>query len=71
MKEKALRDTQIRCTHEMGEMKRTQELRVDKFSQNLRECHDTMQRLTSRIQEVQERMNCLNDSREFPEVESN
>ena len=32
MKEKVLRDTQIRNTHEMGEMKRAQELRVDEFS---------------------------------------
>ena len=32
MKEKALRDTQIRSIHEMGEMKRAEELRVDKFS---------------------------------------
>ena len=32
MKEKALRDTQIRSIHEMGEMNRAQELRVDKFS---------------------------------------
>ena len=32
MKEKALRDTQIRSMHEMGEMKRAQELRVDEFS---------------------------------------
>ena len=32
MKEKALRKTQIRNLHEMGEMKRAQELRVDEFS---------------------------------------
>ena len=56
MKEKALRDTQIRSMHEMGEMKRAQELRVDEFSvQKLRECHDTIQRLTSQIPELQER----------------
>ena len=29
MKEKVLRDAQIRGMHEMGEMKRAQELRVD------------------------------------------
>ena len=40
MKEKVLRDTQIRSMHEMGEMKRTQELRVDEVSlQKLR--HNT------------------------------
>ena len=32
MKEKVLRDTRIRSMHEMGEMKRAQELRVDEFS---------------------------------------
>ena len=32
MKEKVLRETQIRNIHEMGEMKRAQELRVGDFS---------------------------------------
>ena len=32
MKEKVLRGTQIRNIHEMGEMKRAQELRFDEFS---------------------------------------
>ena len=69
MEEKALPETQVRSMHEMGEMKRAQELRVDEFSvQKLRESHDAMQRLTSQIQE---RMNCLSDSGEFQEVDSN
>ena len=34
MKEKALRDTQIRSIHEMGELKRAQELRIDEFCKN-------------------------------------
>ena len=39
-KEKALRGTQIRNIHEMGEMKRAQELRIDEFCvQKLRESH--------------------------------
>ena len=72
MKEKALRETQIRNIHEMGEMKRAQEPRVDEFSfQKLRESHETIQRLTSQVQELQERMNYLNDSGEFQEVISN
>ena len=72
MKEKALRETQIRSMHEMGEMKRAQELRVDEFSvQKLRESHETIQRRTSQVQELQERMNYLNDSGELHEVESN
>ena len=50
----------------MGEMKSAQELRVDEFAlQKLRES------LSSQVQESQERMNYLNDSGEFQEVESN
>ena len=71
MKEKALRDTQIRSIHEMGELKRAQELRVDEFSlQEFRESHDSIQKLTSQIQELQERVNCMNDSGEFQDIES-
>ena len=58
---------QIRSMHEMGEVKRAQELRVDEFSvQKWRESHDTIQRLT-----LQEQMNSMNDSGEFQGVESN
>ena len=72
MKEKVLPDTLIRSMHEMGEMKRAQELRVDKVSeQKLRENHETIQKLTSLLQEMQEQMNSMNDSGEFQEVESN
>ena len=72
MKEKVLRETQIRSIHEMGQMKRAQELRVDEFSvQKLRESHETIQRLTSQLQEMYEQMNSVNDSGEFQEVESN
>ena len=54
MKEKLLRDTQIRHIHELGEMKRAQELRVDEVSvQKLRESQDTIQRLTSQLQSMQ------------------
>ena len=72
MKEKALRDAQVCCIHVMGELKRAQELRVGKFSvQKLRESHDTIQKLTSQLQELQERVNCMNDSGEFQDMESN
>ena len=72
MKEKALRDTQIRSIHELEELRKAQELRVDKVSvQKLRESHDTIQQLISQIQELQERMNCMNDSGEFQDTESN
>ena len=50
---KAFRDIQIRSIHELGEMKRAQELRVDKFCvQKLTQSHDTIQQLTSQIQEL-------------------
>ena len=72
MKEKALRDTQITRMHEMGEMKRAQELRVDEISlHKFKENYDTIQKLTSQLQEMQDQMNSVNDSGEFQEVESN
>ena len=54
LKEKALRETLIRHVHEMGDMKRAQELRVDEVSaQKLRESHETIQRLTSQMHKMQ------------------
>ena len=56
----------MKSMHEMGEVKRAQESRVEEFSvQKFRESHDTIQRLTSQVQEIQDRMNCLNDPGEF------
>ena len=55
----------------MEELRSAQELRVDELSvQKLRESHDTIQKLTSQIQELQERVNSMNDSGEFQEIES-
>ena len=55
----------------MGEMKRAPELRVDEVSaQKLRENHETIQKLTSQFQEVQNQIISMNDSVEFQEVES-
>ena len=69
LKEKVLRDTQIRNIHEMGEMKSAQELRVDEVSvRKLRENHETIQKLTFQLQEMQKQMNSMNDSGEFQEV---
>ena len=71
LREKALRDTHIRIIHEVEELKRSQEMRIDEFSRNeLRESHATIQELTSQIQELQERMNYTNDTRQFQGVES-
>ena len=72
MKEKVLRNTQIRNTHEMGEIQRAQEHRVDEVSlQKLRENHETIQQPTSQLQQMQEQMNSMNDSGDFQDVESN
>ena len=66
LKEKVLRYTQIRSMQEMGEMKRAQELRVDEVSvRKLRENHETIQRLTSQLQSMQEQMNSMNVSGGF------
>ena len=71
MKEKALRHNQIRSMHEMGEIKRAQELRDEEFSaQKLRESHETIQRLTSQMQDMQGQMNSMSDSGEFQRVAS-
>ena len=60
MKGKVLRDTKIRSMHELGEMKRAQELRDDEVSvQKIRENHETTQNLTSQLQEMQEQMNSM------------
>ena len=68
---KALRDTRIRNVHELEELKRAQELRIDELCRHeLRESHATIQELTSQLQELQERMKCMNDSREFQDVDS-
>ena len=67
MKENVLRDIQTRNIHELGEMKRAQQLRIDEFSpQTLRKSHETIQRLTSQLQSMEEQKNSMNDS-----VESN
>ena len=72
MKEKVLRNTQIRNMHEMGETERAQELRVDEVSvQKLSENRETIQQVTSQLQQMQEQMNSVNDSGDFQHVESN
>ena len=52
-------------------MKRVQELRVDESSRRkLIEDRDTILELTARIQELQNEVNCMNDSRDFKDAES-
>ena len=72
MKEKVLRNTQIRNMHEMGELHKAQEHRVDEVSvQTLRENQEAIQQLTSPLQQMQEQMNSMNRSGDFQYVESN
>ena len=50
-RKKVLRNIQIRSMHEMGEIKRAQEPRIDGVSvHKLRENHDTIQQFTSQLQ---------------------
>ena len=63
---KVLRITQ------MGEIKRAQEQRIDEVSvPKLRENRETIQQLTSQLQQMEDQTNSMNDSRAFQDVESN
>ena len=58
-----LREAHIKSLHEMEELKRVQELRVDEFSRRrMIENQDTINELTARIQELQNEVNCVKDS---------
>ena len=55
----------MKSLHEMEELKRVQELRIDESSRRrLIENRDTILELTARIQELQNEVNCMNDSRD-------
>ena len=55
----------------MEELKRTQEFRVDEFSKGkLIENQNTIDELLAKEQELQNEINCMNDSREFKDAES-
>ena len=58
--------------HEMGEIKRAPEQRIDEVSvQKLRENRETTQQPTSLLQQMQEQMSSMSDSGDFHDVESN
>ena len=66
-RERALREIHVRNIHEVEELKKVQEMRIDECSkQALRESQTTKKELTSQIH----RVNSMNDSREFQAVES-
>ena len=61
-----LREALIKNFHEMGELKRVQELRNDDSSRRrLNENQDTIDEVTVRVQELQNEVNCMIDSRDF------
>ena len=71
MKEKVLQNTRIRNMHEVGEIKRAQEQRIDDVSgEKIRENLETIQQLTSQLQQMQEQMNSMNGSGDFQDVVS-
>ena len=64
-----LREAHIKSLHEMEELKRVQELRIDESSRRrFIENQDTIHELTARIQELQNEVNCMNDSRDFKDA---
>ena len=55
----------------LADVRRVQESRVDESStRRLIENKDTINELSARIQELQNEVNCLNDSRDFKDAES-
>ena len=71
-RERVLRVTQIRSIHEVGELKKAQEMRTDEFSRHeLRQSHATIQELTShKYRSRRKRKTFLNDSGGFQDLES-
>ena len=60
----------MKSLYEMEELKRFQESKVDEFSRRrLIENQDTIHELAAR-KELQNEVNCLNDSRDFADAES-
>ena len=57
--------------HDMGQMKRKNYELIKSQCKKLKRKNETIQKLTSQLQEMQDQMNSMNDSGEFQEVESN
>ena len=59
-RDRALRETHIKSIHEVGKLQRAQEMQIDELSRNdLWESHATIQKLTSQIQELQDRVRLM------------
>ena len=61
----------MKSLNEMEELKRFQGSTFDEFSRRkLIEDRDTILELTAKIQELQNEVHCMNDSRDFQDFES-
>ena len=68
---RALRETRIRNMRHMEELQKSHVLKVEEFSRRkLTEDQNTTMELRARIQELQNEVNCMNDSRDFTDAES-
>ena len=66
-----LLEAHMKSLNEMEELKRFQGSTFDEFSRRrLIEDRDTLLELTAKIQELQNEVNCMNDSRDFKDAES-
>ena len=66
-----LREAHVKSLNEMEELKRFQGSTFDSFSRRkLIENQDTINELTARIEELQNEVNCMNDSRNLKDAES-
>ena len=66
-----LREAHMKSLNEMEELKRFQGSTFDEFSRKrLIEDRDTILELTAKIRELQNEVNCMNDSKDFKDAES-
>ena len=65
-----LRDAQMKSLNEMEVLKRFQCLTFDNCEEKIVEDQDTILELTGKMQELQNGINCMNDSRDFEDAES-
>ena len=65
-----LREAHQKSLSEMEELKKFQSSTFDTIARKLVEDQDTILELSGRIQELQDEVNCMNDSKEFQDAES-
>ena len=66
-----LREAHVKSLNDMEELKRFRRSTSDEFSRRrMIEDQDTINELTAKIQELQNEVICMNDSRDFRDAES-